>query len=164
MSDPTSVLGVRDYGLSQALRIRLMGAFLGVIGVALLVTTVVGAALGLPQEVLGGLVVLAVVGVFVLGFLLVRQRYVVRLDDAGFRIRFVRGVGESQGRWVDVEDLATTRVSGAECVVLRLRTGRTATIPVNLIEGDREEFVDELQRRLDAGHGYRRLGGGPAGR
>jgi hypothetical protein len=30
-------------------------------------------------------------------------------------------------------------------------------VPVNLIEGDREEFVDELQRRLDAGHGYRRL-------
>jgi hypothetical protein len=164
VSDPTSVLGVRDYGLSQALRIRLMGAFLGVLGVALLVMTVVGAALDLPQEVLGGVVVLAVVGVFVLGFLLVRQRYVVRLDDAGFRIRFVRGVGESQGRWADVEDLATTRISGAECVVLRLRNGRTATIPVNLIEGDREEFVDELQRRLDAGHGYRRLGGGPAGR
>lgn len=164
MNDPTSLSGARDYGLSRALRIRLMGAFLGVIGGALLVTTVGVAVLDLPAGVLSGLVVLAVVGVVVLGFLLVRQPYVVRLDDAGFRIRFVRGVGESQGRWADVEDLATTRVSGAECVVLRLRTGRTTTIPVNLIEGDREEFVDELQRRLDAGHGYRRLGGGPAGR
>jgi hypothetical protein len=164
VSDPTSVPGARDYGLSQALRIRLMGAFLGAIGVVLLVMTVAVTVLGLPPDVLSGLVILAVVGVFVLGFLLVRRWYVVRLDEAGFRIRFVRGVGESQGRWADVEDLATTRVSGSECVVLRLRTGRTATIPVNLIEGDREEFVDELQRRLDAGHGYRRLGGGPAGR
>ena len=69
----------------------------------------------------------------------------------------LRGAGRAQARWTDVSDLTTTVVSGTPCVVLRLRDGTTSTVPVNLIEGDREEFVDELQRRLDAGHGYRRL-------
>ena len=88
--------------------------------------------------------------------LLGRRRYVVRLDDTGYRVRFVRGVGRAQARWTDVEDLATTHVSGSPCIVLRLRDGATSTVPVDLIEGDREELVDELRRRLDAGHGYRR--------
>jgi hypothetical protein len=102
-------------------------------------------------------VVLAVLGIAVLGLLLIRRPYVVRLDDLGYRIRFVRGAGRPGARWTDVLDLTTAVVSGTECVVLRLRDGGSSTLPVNVIEGDREEFVDELQRRLDAGHGYRRL-------
>lgn len=134
-----------------------MGSFLGVIGLVLLVMTVVVAVAGLHPDLLIGLVVLSVLGVIGLSFLLGRRRYVVRLDATGYRVRFVRGVGVEQARWTDVEDLTTAVVSGTECVVLRLRDGRTSTVPVNLIEGDREEFVDELQRFLDAGHGYRRL-------
>lgn len=134
-----------------------MGSFLGVIGLVLLVMTVVVAVAGLHPDLLTGLVVLSVLGVIGLSFLLGRRRYVVRLDATGYRVRFVRGVGVEQARWSDVEDLTTAVVSGTECVVLRLRDGRTSTVPVNLIEGDREEFVDELQRFLDAGHGYRRL-------
>ncbi|HEY0903388.1 MAG TPA: hypothetical protein VGE14_05825 [Marmoricola sp.] len=147
----------REYGLAPALRARLMGSFLGVIGLVLLVMTVVVAVAGLHPDLLTGLVVLSVLGVIGLSFLLGRRRYVVRLDATGYRVRFVRGVGVEQARWTDVEDLTTAVVSGTECVVLRLRDGRTSTVPVNLIEGDREEFVDELQRFLDAGHGYRRL-------
>lgn len=147
----------REYALAPALRARLMGAFLGAIGVTLLVVTLVVAATGISPDLLVGLVVLCVVGVFTLGFLLGRRWYVVRLDATGYRVRFVRGVGADQARWTDVEDLTTAVVAGTECVVLRLRDGRTTTIPVNVIEGDREQFVDELQRYLDAGHGYRRL-------
>jgi hypothetical protein len=147
----------RDYGLAPALRARLMGTFLAVIGLVLLAATVLVATADLPADLLTGLVVLVVAGIFTLGFALGRRWYVVRLDPVGYQIRFVRGVGQSQARWTDVEDLTTAVVGGTECVVLRLRDGRTSTVPVNLIEGDREEFVDELQRRLDAGHGYRRL-------
>jgi hypothetical protein len=147
----------RDYGLAPALRARLMGAFLAVIGLVLLAGTVLVAVAHLPADLLTGLVGFVVVGIFTLGFVLGRRWYVVRLDDIGYQIRFVRGVGQSRARWTDVEGLTTAVVSGTECVVLRLRDGRTSTVPVNLIEGDREEFVEELQRRLDAGHGYRRL-------
>jgi hypothetical protein len=160
-SDPAPAPGPdsapREFGLAPALRARLMGTSLGAIGLVLLVMTVVVTVARLPADILSGLVVLTVVGVFVLGFLLVRRWYVVRIDDTGYRVRFVRGVGQAQARWTEVEDLTTTIVGGTECVVLRLRNGGTSTIPVNLIEGDREEFVDELQRRLDTGHGYRRL-------
>lgn len=147
----------RDYGLAPALRARLMGFFLGAIGLLLLVTTILVAILHLPQDVIPAVAVVVVVAVFGLGFLLVRRWYVVRLDETGYQVRFVRGVGQPQGRWSDVEDLTTAVVSGTECVVLRLRSGGTTTIPVNLIEGDREQFVDELQSHLDRGHGYRRL-------
>lgn len=152
-----SSTGSRDYALAPGLRARLMGTFLAAVGLVVLVVTVVSAAAGVPTAYVVGLVVLAVVGVGAVGVLLGRRWYVVRVDDTGYRVRFVRGAGRAQARWTEVEDLTTAVVSGTECVVLRLRDGGTSTVPVNLIEGDREEFVDELRRRLDAGHGYRRL-------
>ena len=81
----------------------------------------------------------------------------VRVDDTGYQVRFVRGAGVRSARWTDVEDLTTTEVAGSDCVQFRLRDGRTTTVPVDLVAGDREEFVRELRNRLDAGHGYKRL-------
>jgi hypothetical protein len=146
----------RDYGLAPQLRARLMGTFLAAIGVSLLVMTVVVVAFSLPGDVLSGLVILVVVGIFTLGFLLGRRWFVVRLDEVGYEVRFVRGAGTKAARWVDVEDLATTYLGEEECVVIRLRDGRTTTIPVNLIEGDREEFVAELRARLNGRHGNKK--------
>jgi hypothetical protein len=148
---------VREYALAPGLRARLMGIFLTVVGAAVLGVSAVVLAAELPTGTIAGLLVLAAIGVVVLALLLGRRWYVVRLDDTGYRVRLVRGVGRAQARWTEVEDLTTAVVSGTQCVVLRLRDGQTTTVPVNLIEGDREEFVDELQRRLDTGHGYRRL-------
>ncbi|MFL6108297.1 MAG: hypothetical protein ACJ72D_04250 [Marmoricola sp.] len=145
-----------DYGLAPQLRARLMGGFLAVIGVTLLVVTVLTFALSLPGDVISAVVVLIVVGIFALGFLLSRRWYVVRLDEIGYQVRFVRGAGETNARWLEVEDLATSEVAGEKCVVLRLRDGRTTTIPVDLIEGDREQFVDELKRHLSGRHGNSR--------
>jgi hypothetical protein len=157
VSEPGPVSGTRDYALVSALRARLLGAFLAAAGVAVVVIAIVVAATPAPVGLLTGVVALAVLGIAVLAVLLVPRRYVVRLDDVGYRVRFVRGVGRERARWTDVQDLTTAVVSGTECVVLRLRDGGSSTLPVRVIEGDREEFVDELQRRLDAGHGYRRL-------
>lgn len=159
MSTPGSVPSStpeRTYGLAPSLRARLMGGFLAGVGCLLLVATLLVAFLQLSGDVLGVLMVLVVAGIGGLGFALSRRWYVVRVDDVGYQVRFVRGVGEPRGRWADVEDLATLVIAGDDCVQLRLRNGRTTTIPVGLIEGDQNEFVDELKRRLDAGHGYRR--------
>jgi hypothetical protein len=154
---PVSASETVEYPLARGVRVRLLGAAVGALGLVVLLVTVVLAALR-PPAVAVVVVAVALVAVAVaVGVLLGRRWYVVRLDDTGYRVRLVRGVGRPQARWTEVEDLTTTVAVGTECVVLRLRDGQTSTIPVNLIDGDREAFVDELQRRLDAAHGYRRL-------
>jgi len=157
VTGPARPLGPREYALAPAVRARLLGVTLTVIGGAVLVGALVITLTGVPLAVLTGLVVLAALGVAALGLVLGPRRYVLRLDATGYRIRFVRGVGRDHARWTDVLDLTTAVVSGTECVLLRLRDGGSSTLPVNMLEGDREELVGELQRRLDAGHGYRPL-------
>jgi hypothetical protein len=157
VDDASGTTGPREYGLAPALRARLWGIALVAVGGALVVLTAIAVVADLPREVVTIPLLVGAVGLVLLGALLTRPWYVVRLDATGYRVRFVRGVGRTQARWIDVEDLATAVVGGARCVVLRLRDGSSSTLPVALIAGDREEFVDELQRRLDAGHGYRRL-------
>jgi len=147
----------RDYGLARAVRARLLGSLLTVIGGVVLVVSLVAALADVPRAAIAGLLVLGLVGLAVTGALLGPRWYVVRLDDIGYRIRFVRGAGRAQARWTDVLDVTTAVASGTPCVVLRLRDGGSSTVPVDLIEGDREDFVDELRRRLDGAHGYRRL-------
>lgn len=156
VSSPDSSAAVRQYGLAPQLRARLMGLALVAIAVLLVVGMVVVGVLGLPQDLMTVLVVLVVVGVFGLGFLLVRGWYVVRLDAQGYQVRFVRGAGTTAARWSEVEDLVTTQVAGADAVVLRLKDGRSTTIPVAAIEGDQEEFVDALLDHLPAEGGRRR--------
>ena len=153
---PISSPDVRVYGLAPHLRARLMGAALVGIAVLLLAMTLVVAVLKLPQDVLSVIVILVVVAVFALGFFLVRRWYVVRLDADGCRVRFVRGAGRSQARWSDVKDLVTSTRAGDDVVILRLRDGGTTTVPVGLVEGDQEEFVRELRRRLDSSGDARR--------
>jgi hypothetical protein len=152
-----TAIGAAEYPLARAVRVRLLGSLVAAVGVLVLVVTVVLAVVRPPSAVVF-VVSAAVVAIAVaIGILLGRRWYVVRLDDTGYRVRFVRGVGRAQARWTEVEDLTAAVAGGTECVLLRLRDGQTSTVPVNLIEGDREAFVDELQRRLDAAHGYRRL-------
>jgi hypothetical protein len=86
-----------------------------------------------------------------------RMRTLVRFDTEGYQVRVLRGAGVKQARWRDVEDVVTTTSAGQDCVVLRLRDGRTTTIPLGVIEGSAQAFVDDLRSRLDRGHGYRRL-------
>ncbi|WP_310961611.1 hypothetical protein [Nocardioides terrisoli] len=153
---PSAGSDVLTFGLAPALRARMMGLLLVGLGLVLVIATVVVMATGWSLDVLSALVILVLVAVFAIGHVLVRRWYVVRLDADGYEIRFVRGAGAHRARWVDVLDLSTATVAGARCVVMRLRDGRTTTVPVDVVEGDSEEFVRELGRRLDIGHGYRK--------
>jgi hypothetical protein len=145
-----------DYALSPRLRARLMGVFLVLVGVLVCAVTVLVSLLQLPLDIMSALVLLVLVAVFVVGFLLTRRSYVVRAEDDGYRVRFVRGAGTHAARWSDVQDVVTSHAAGARCVVLRLRDGRSTTIPVDLLAIDGDQFVRELQGHLDRGHGYRR--------
>lgn len=146
-----------DYRLSPPLAARMMGGLLALLGVLVFLVTGVVALLDLPLVVLTVAVVAVLLAVLVAGFLLTRKAYVVRLAEEGYRVRFVRGAGVHQGRWKDVDDAVTTTVQGAPCLVLRLRDGRSTTIPVGVLATDREAFVRDVQEHLQRGHGLRKL-------
>ncbi|MDQ3615404.1 MAG: hypothetical protein M3393_02020 [Actinomycetota bacterium] len=147
-----------DFRFSQPLIARLSGVFLAAVGVFVLVLTAVVGILTMPLIVLLAGVVLAVAAVAVAGFLAARGPVVVRLDETGYRVRMIRGAGVTQARWKDVEDVVASRIAGEPCIALRLRDGRTTTLPVRVLEGDPDAFLTELQAHLNEGHGYRRIG------
>ncbi len=150
-----------SYRFAGPFVVRLMGLGLAVLGVLVLLFAGLAVVLSLPGPVLGaGLLVALVVWLGVLGGLtLLRRREVVRLDEVGYRVRFVRGAGVRQAGWKDVEDVTAPTVEGHRCVVLRLRDGRTTTIPVDVLVGSADAFVRDLQEHLNRGHGYRPLPG-----
>ena len=81
----------------------------------------------------------------------IRRAYVVRLDALGYQVRLLRGAGVKRARWADVAEASTAEVGGVPCVVLALRDGRTTTVPVAVLAGDRDEFVARLRAFLRGG-------------
>ena len=148
-----------SYRLSARVAARVLAAGLAATGVLVLLLVGVVLLLSLPSAVLTVGLLLAVVAVLALGLLATRRAVLLSLDATGYRIRFVRGAGVRQAGWAQVEDVAATVVAGERCVVLRLRDGRTSTVPVDVLEGRADDLVHDLQQHLDRGHGYRRLPG-----
>ena len=148
-----------SYRFAPPFIVRMTGVGLVAVGVLVLVLAGLVAALSLPEAVLSaGLLVAVVLCLVVLaGLAALRRRDVVRLDETGYRVRYVRGAGVRQAPWKDVEDVTAPTVEGQRCVVLRLRDGRTTTMPVDVLAGSADAFVRDLQQHLNRGHGYRRL-------
>ena len=144
-----------DYRLSPPVAVRLMGVGLALAGLLVLVVVLGGLLFSWPTAVLSTVVVAAFFAVLVLALALWRLAPVVRLDEVGYEVRWVRGAGVRQGRWKDVEDVLATTVAGDRVVVLRRRDGQTTTIPVGILAGAPDDFVRDLQQHLNRGHGYR---------
>jgi Bacterial PH domain len=143
------------YRLAPAFVARLLGLALVGLAVLLFVGTTVVAIAGLPLDVL---VVVALLGATVavgFGWWLRSRAWVLRCTEDGYRVRLVRGAGVTEARWSAVEDAVTSYRREVACVELRLRDGRTTTIPVGVLDVDKDEFVRELQERLQRGHGLR---------
>lgn len=145
-----------EYRFARALLVRSIGLLLalvgaGIFGAALLV------AFGLPGLVLTIAVVLGLLSILTAGAVLSRFGTIVRFDDEGYQVRLLRGAGVRAARWSEVEDSVTTTSRGQDCVVLRLRDGRTTTVPVAVLETTPQQFVDDLRSRLNRGRGYKRL-------
>lgn len=145
------------YRFAGPLVARFMGGVLVLSGALVLVLALLVTVTDLPFAVLSAGLVLGVLAFVATGLLLTPAAAVVRLDEAGYQLRWVRGAGVKQARWQDVEDVAATTVAGQRCVVLRLRDGRTSTVPVDVLAGSSDGFVRTLQQHLNRGHGYRPL-------
>jgi apolipoprotein N-acyltransferase len=145
------------YRLAPAFVARLLGLALVGLAVLLFVGTTVVAIAGLPLELLVVVVVVVLVAMIGVGWWLRNRAWVLRCTDDGYRIRLVRGAGVTEARWSAVEDAVTTYRRDVACLELRLRDGRTTTIPVGVLDVDKERFVREIQQRLQRGHGLRPL-------
>jgi hypothetical protein len=121
-----------------------MGGFLVLVGLVVMVVAVLVAAADLPVGVLSATVLVAALAVLALALALSRFVVLVRLDEIGYQVRFLRGAGVKQARWSDLEDVVTGFVKNQAVVVIRLRDGRTTTIPVNLLEGSAEDFAKDI--------------------
>lgn len=147
-----------EYRFAAPLVARLMGSALVLVGVLVVLLAGAVALLGAPALALTVGVVVAMLAVLSTGLLLTRRAVVVRLGEAGYQVRYVRGAGVKQALWKDVEDAVATTMSGQRCLQMRLRDGRTTTLPVDVLAGDPDDFARDLQEHLDKGHGYRTLG------
>ncbi len=144
------------YRMADGLILRIVGGLVLLTAGLLLVVAVVVVALDLPAVIL---VITALTGLVLasgVGWWLRTRATLVRLTGEGYAVRLVRGAGVRAAAWRQVSEVATATPRGVACVLLRLEDGRMTTIPVVALAVDREQFVRDLQQRLQIGHGLRR--------
>ena len=137
-----------EYRLAPAIVLRVAGAALVTLAVLVVLLSLVTALADWP---FWPVVVVALAGLGAVtgtAWWAARAAYVVRLDRVGYDVRLVRGAGVKRARWADVAEASTAQVHGSPCVVVALRDGRTTTVPVALLAGDRDEFVTRLRDLL----------------
>ena len=148
-----------SYRLSARVRLRLLGTVLAALGGLVLVVGLLVVLLDVPAGAFTTALVVSVALLLVSGYGLLRAPPLVSLDEVGYRVRYLRGAGVVAARWREVQDVVTATVHGDDCVVLRLRDGRSTTIPVAVLDAPREDFVRDLGEHLHHGHGYRPVPG-----
>jgi hypothetical protein len=144
-----------DYRVAPALAARLVGLSLAVVGLLVFVVTLLVVTAGLPALALLATAVVGVAAAGLLAWYAGTRARVVHLDDLGFRVRHVRGVGVASARWADVVDATRQQVAGSRCLVLRLRDGRTTTIPVEVVAATPEQLTEDVVTRLERAGGAR---------
>lgn len=148
-SEPTT------YRLAPQVVARFVGLALVLGAVLMFAGTALVAGLDLPPDLLVVLLVGCIAGIGTLAWWLRSRAWVLSCTRQGYVVRLVRGAGATQAQWNQVEDAVTTTRHDVPCVVLRLRDGRTTTIPVGVLAVDKEQFVRELQERLQTARGLR---------
>jgi hypothetical protein len=158
MTRPDAVPTSSDYRLAPAFGARLVGLLVVGLAVLVFVATGVVAVLDLHTLVLVPVALLGVAAILGVGSWL-RRTPVVHLDEGGYRVRLVRGAGVKDAAWREVEDVVATSPRDIPCVVIRLRDGRSTTIPVQALDADRDDFARDLRSYLRRGTGRQPAGG-----
>ncbi len=147
MSD-TQPSRVTDYRLAPPVMARFVGAYLVLLAAVLLAVTAAVALADLNADLLVLALGLGLLGLIGVAWWLRSRLVVVRLTEAGYQVRMIRSAGATEARWSDVEDAVAASPSGTDCVVLRLRDGRSTTIPVQLVAGDKDDFARDVREHL----------------
>ena len=142
-----------DYRMAPLMVARFVGAYLVLFALLVLVSTVGVAVAGLGPDLLVVLLAAGLLGLIALAWWLRSQVSVVRLTRTGYRVRLVRGAGVMEARWSEVEDAVATQPQDVPCVVLRLKDGRSTTIPVQLLAADKDDFARAVREHLRRAEG-----------
>lgn len=140
---------VDDFSLAPGVRMRMIGLLLVGFALVVLVLSGLGLLLTWSPRVLFGTLGVSLAAVLVLALLLVRPRWVVRLDADGYRVRGMRSAGVRQARWSEVEDLRAVTLRGTPCLAVRLRDGRTSTLPAGLLAGGPDAVANRMREHLE---------------
>lgn len=144
-----------DYRLSPALTARLLGVTLVVMGSLVALVTMGVLVLNLHSAFLLAPVVFVIIAVT--GLMVWSSSWVLRLGEEGYRVRRLRSAGTNAARWKDVEDMISTEVAGTPCLVLRLRDGRSTSLPLAALHVNGDELARTIAEHLNRAHGLRKL-------
>jgi hypothetical protein len=137
-----------DYRMAPLVVARFVGGYLILFAVLILSGTVVVALAGLEPDLLVVLLAVGLLGLLGLAWWLRSRVSVVRLSATGYRVAMVRGAGVKEARWSEVEDAVATQPDAGPCVVLRLKDGRSTTIPMELLAADKDDFARDVRDHL----------------
>ncbi|MDZ5619601.1 hypothetical protein [Nocardioides bizhenqiangii] len=137
-----------DYRMAPLVVARFVGAYLVLFAVLILGGTLVVALAGLGPDLLVVLLAAGLLGLVALAWWLRTRVSVVRLSASGYRVSLIRGAGAKEARWTEVEDAVATQSDAGPCVVLRLKDGRSTTIPTDLLAADKDDFARDVRDHL----------------
>ena len=140
------------YRLAPALGVRLVGRSLLTLAVVVAVTTVVGVATGAGWEPAGWVTLAGLLLIAGWAWYLLRSAWAVRLTAEGYAVRLRGGVGVARASWSEVHEVTATSPGGRPCLVLRLRDGRTTTLPMRALAGDADAFARDVRRLVRDAH------------
>jgi hypothetical protein len=140
------------YRLGVAHVIRLVAPFEILVGVAWVVTAI----LGMPRAWTVALGVVTVAVAAGGAVLFARPPSVLALSEDGYRIGFARTTGRRAARWREVESVGTADVGGVAALVFALADGGQSAVPVSLLGARAGEAQREVHERLNRAFGYRR--------
>ena len=155
----TVLVPTSAYRLARPYAVRVLGVAAVATGLAV-VLLVLARELDWPGLLTG--LLLGVAGVLGLATLLaalavLRPPTLLRMDAAGFVVRWPGARGQLQGDWAQVDDVTGDRHAGQPVALLRHRNGGATSLLLGLLDAPAREVEDDVRRRLNAAYGYRPL-------
>ncbi|QWC86455.1 hypothetical protein KLP28_07185 [Nocardioidaceae bacterium] len=139
---------VHDYSFDPVLAARFVNRLAVGLGLVLLVVVALTVVLDIGPALVSAVALFVGVGTVTGSHLVRRRPWVVRVDDRGYQVRFVRSAGVKVAPWRDVADVGVQRIQGEPCVVLGLRDGRRTIIPAALLSPGPETLLADIEDRL----------------
>lgn len=137
-----------DYRLAPALAARILGVSFAALALLVFLATFLVAALG------GSFVwvaLLAAVGLVVTGvtaYVVTKRIAVLHVDDAGYRVRLIRGAGVRTATWDQVKEIAEVSGDDGRFLLFKLADGARTSVPFAALAASPAEVTKAVRRAV----------------